>query len=226
MNKLIQKQFNNQLVTFDLSSDMMISLTDMAKANGKEVKYWLELSSTKSYLSKLSEVGKSEVTIVRGNHSDGRQQGTWGSRRVAIRFAQWLSDEFAIWVDTQIEELLTNGHVSLPQTYLQALEQLVTTEKERARLESLNTALMHTTKTYTTSELAKEFGFKSAQQLNKLLNQKGVQYKQNKTWLPYAKYSELGLVEIKQDTTESGHVYYQTRWTQSGRTFLIELLGL
>lgn len=87
----------------------------MAKANGKDVWRWLDLDSTKSYLAKLSEHGKSEIEIRKGGNS--QMQGTWGSRRVAIRLAQWLSDEFAIWVDTQIEELLTKGSVAINQPF-------------------------------------------------------------------------------------------------------------
>lgn len=115
--QLIQKQFNNQIVTFDLTSDMMISLTDMAKANGKRTNDWLSLQSTKDYLSALSKSNtaksgseaKQELITVNG----GKTPGTWATKRVAIRFAQWLSDEFAIWVDTQIEELMTSGSVAL-----------------------------------------------------------------------------------------------------------------
>lgn len=118
--KLVTKEFNSNLVTFDLSSDMMISLTDMAKANGKEAWRWLDLESTKSYLAVIAKLGKNEVITKQGVNG-----GTWASKRVAIRFAQWLSDEFAIWVDTQIEELLTKGVVAMPTSYRDAIAQLL-----------------------------------------------------------------------------------------------------
>ena len=35
---IVTKEYNSQVVEFDLTDDMMVSLTDMAKANGKEVK--------------------------------------------------------------------------------------------------------------------------------------------------------------------------------------------
>jgi hypothetical protein len=41
--------------------------------------------------------------------------GTWGHPKVAIRFAQWCSDDFAIQVDTWIDELLTTGQVTIAQ---------------------------------------------------------------------------------------------------------------
>ena len=129
---IVTKEYNSQLVEFDLSGDMMVSLTDMAKANGKRVSDWKDLPSTKSYLEALekSDTRKSHIVIRKGG--DSQLQGTWASKRVAIRFAQWLSDDFAIWVDTQIEELLTKGTVSIktPQTYKEALLALI--EKEEA----------------------------------------------------------------------------------------------
>jgi len=39
--------------------------------------------------------------------------GTWGHPKVAIRFAQWCSDSFAVQVDCWIDELMTTGSVSL-----------------------------------------------------------------------------------------------------------------
>lgn len=131
---IVTKEYNSQVVEFDLTDDMMVSLTDMAKANDKQVSEWIRLDTTQSYLEALrkSDMQKSHITTVRGNFKDGRSQGTWATKRVAIRFAQWLSDDFAIWVDTQIEELLTKGTVSIktPQTYKEALLALI--EKEEA----------------------------------------------------------------------------------------------
>ena len=132
---IVTKEYNNQVVEFDLSGDMMVSLTDMAKANGKRVSDWKDLPSTRSYLEALekSDTRKSHIVIRKGG--DSQLQGTWATKRVAIRFAQWLSDDFAIWVDTQIEELLTKGTVSIktPQTYKEALLALIAKEEELER---------------------------------------------------------------------------------------------
>ncbi len=113
-----------------------------------------------------------------------------------------------------------------PQTYLEALKELVAVTEEKERIQSLNNALMHVSKSYTTSEIAKECGLKSAKLLNAVLCNKGIQYKQNGTWLLYAKYAEMGLVEVKQGTTEHGHIYYNSQWTQKGRQFILALLDI
>lgn len=86
--------------------------------------------------------------------------------------------------------------------------------------------LIHDGKEYTSTELAKEIGFRSAQELNNKLNEKGIQFKQNKTWVLYARYSEQGLTKIKQVELESGKITYDRRWTGRGRKFILDLFDI
>lgn len=77
------------------------------------------------------------------------------------------------------------------------------------------------------SSIAKDFGM-SARTLNKMLHDYGVQYKQGKQWLIYAKYQDCGYVGSKPfDITHkdgSPDVKSQTQWTQKGRKFIYDLL--
>lgn len=123
MTQLINKEYNGNLVTFDLTSDLLISLTSMAKANGKLVGNWLQLQSTKEYLEEYSSsigIPIDEIIVVKQGGNGG---GTWACQDVALYFAQWLSPKFHIWCNKQIRELLTNGIVSLtlPKTLPEAL---------------------------------------------------------------------------------------------------------
>lgn len=99
----------------------------------------------------------------------------------------------------------------------------------RARAENaerLNAILMHTTRLYTITEIAKELGMTSGAKLNEVLEQKGVQYKVNGTWVPTCKYSDLGYFEIKQQVhDDTGYVYYDRKVTQEGRKFILELFN-
>lgn len=93
------------------------------------------------------------------------------------------------------------------------------------RAEHTNAILMHTTRLYTMTEIAKEIGMKSANELNKVLEDKGIQYKVNGTWVPTTKYSTRGFFEIKQEVhDDTGYVYYDRKVTQEGRRFIIELM--
>jgi hypothetical protein len=108
MANLILREWNERRIR--IREDRYVSLTDMAKASGKQFKRWYGLESSKLYLEKLSvKVGKTDLI----ESKPGKNGGTWGHPKVALRFAQWCSEDFAIQVDCWIDELLTNGSVSL-----------------------------------------------------------------------------------------------------------------
>ena len=75
--------------------------------------------------------------------------------------------------------------------------------------------------------LAKDYGW-TAQQMNKFLHKQGVQYKLQKTWLLYARYQDKGYThsETYPYTDHNGTVHnsINTKWTQSGRLFIYELM--
>ena len=96
--------------------------------------------------------------------------------------------------------------------------------EEKKEAEEKRDLLIHTNKTYTTSEIAKELGLNSAQKLNQILHIKKIQYKRNNTWIPYAKYATLGYTSTKQMTNEHGIIVYNTKWTGKGRDFILNLL--
>lgn len=108
-----------------------------------------------------------------------------------------------------------------------AIKMLTALKQEReAKEQAYKTIdmLTHTGKLYTTSEIAKELGYKSARVLNQELADRSVQFKQNKTWLLYSKYANQGLVSIKQDVKEDGRILYNRKWTGKGREFILKLL--
>ena len=77
------------------------------------------------------------------------------------------------------------------------------------------------------SVIAKDYG-KSARWLNEHLHEKGVQYKQGKTWVLYAKYAECGYTATRTHTPlgKDGDplAISHTYWTQKGRRFIYDLL--
>ncbi|MBU5309274.1 phage antirepressor [Ligilactobacillus saerimneri] len=79
----------------------------------------------------------------------------------------------------------------------------------------------------TITAIAKDYGM-SGQRMNALLHKLGVQYKQGKTWLLYAKYQKNGWThsETVMITDRYGNekAVLNTKWTQKGRLGLYELL--
>lgn len=113
----------------------------------------------------------------------------------------------------------------LPKTYLAALKELVISEESRIKAEEERDKLIHQGKLYNTCEIAKELGFRSARQLNKILEEKGIQYKNNGTWLLKADYSELGYTSTKQLVLDNGYITYDRKWTGTGRDFILDLFN-
>lgn len=95
---------------------------------------------------------------------------------------------------------------------------------EKLELIADKAILMHTNKTYTATEIAKEAGLRSANELNALLEEKKIQFMSNCTWVPYAKYSSLGYFSIKQTVLDTGKVVYHRKITDKGREFILKLL--
>lgn len=94
-------------------------------------------------------------------------------------------------------------------------------QEEKKAIEEKNRMLMHSTKLYTTTEIAKELNMKSAKALNALLYKMHIQFKQNDTWVLYSDYADKGYTSIKQIILDSGRIAYDRRWTQSGRDFIL-----
>ena len=146
-------QYNGSDITFNSGQSVMVNATQMAKPFGKRPAKWLELPSTKEFLSKLIAIRKSDTDMVvteSGGASGGKKGGggTWMHEDVALEFARWLSPEFAIWCNDRIKELLRHGMTATPQTIdaiiadpaagirlLQALQQ---ERDERQRLQQEN----------------------------------------------------------------------------------------
>lgn len=124
----------------------------------------------------------------------------------------------------------------MPKTDLEMLmyDKMVSEWKDRkiAELTDLNEQkekrigrLVHTDRTFTSSEIGKELGFKSGTAFKKFLYVRGIQYKDQKgVWLLYSKYSALGYEEIKQEE-KNGKIFYHRKWTGKGRDWLLSMFA-
>lgn len=116
-NPSIFREWNDRKIRIR-PEDRYVCLTDMAKAAGKLYGNWRKTEPTQSYLEALSRsilLGIDQlIQVIKTGPNELR--GTWAHPKIAIRFAQWCSDEFAIQVDFWIDELLTTGKVELTPT--------------------------------------------------------------------------------------------------------------
>ena len=140
----------------------------------------------------------------------------------AKKFKKWVTSDVLPSIRKHgmyaTDELINN-----PDLPIAAATKIKEERQARLEAEKLRDKLIHQNKLYTTSEIAKELGLKSANKLNQLLAEKKIQYKQNKTWLLYSKYADCDYVSIKQDILDNGHIIYDRKWSGKGRDFILNL---
>jgi hypothetical protein len=151
------------------------------------------------------------------------------AKQVLVRESKFVRKAIIAYIE-ELERQLNNNN--LPATYIESLKALIASEeaKEQALLrakkaEESNAILMHTTKVYSVTEIAKELNMNSAISLNNKLKELGIQFKVNGTWVLSAKYSDLGYESVKQIVLENGQVIYDRKFTQTGRKFILDLFG-
>lgn len=169
------------------------------------------------------------------------------SNEVAEKFQDWLAIEV-------IPTIRKHGAFATPQTIDQILNDpdfgiklLTTLKQEREEKEALliqsqakdqvikdlkpkadyTEMILKNKGLVTVNQIAKDYGM-SAREMNKLLHNLKVQYKQGNQWLLYRKYDRSGYVhsETIQITRSDGRpdIAMNTKWTQKGRLFIYNLL--
>lgn len=120
MSNVIKFEFKKQLYSFDL--DGWFNATEAAKKFNQKAHEWLRLPSTERYIEALGkalgfEAGKSRSKLVSTETARGRA-GTWLHPKMAVAFARWLSDDFGVWCDFQIDAIIRNGIRAESNSYL------------------------------------------------------------------------------------------------------------
>lgn len=110
---VIPIKYKGEPVSFNL--DGWINATEVARRFGKRPTEWLRLPATNRYMRELSsalqiesDAGKSHFGLVVAKKG-GHGQGTWIHPKLAVHFARWLDDAFAVWCDLRIDALLRSS---------------------------------------------------------------------------------------------------------------------
>ncbi len=137
-----------------------------------------------------------------------------------------------------------SGNFQLPTTFAEALRLAADLEEEKQELETQNLMLEQQVSEYQpkatyvdkileskdsllVSQIAEDYGL-TAQKLNNILKQEGVQYKRGGQWLLYGDHKGNGYTESQTHTFskpngETG-TNLLTKWTQKGRLFIHNIL--
>ncbi|NYH08171.1 KilA-N domain-containing protein [Pseudomonas moraviensis] len=123
-DRIIPFDYQGQAVTFN--ADGWINSTVAAARFGKVPNDWLRLGSTEEYIKKLtsrmaeSNTGKSRITLVTTRRGNTANRGTWLHPKLAVKFARWLSVDFEIWCDEQIDALVRGDQANWQQARQQS----------------------------------------------------------------------------------------------------------
>ena len=210
----------------------------------KDVAEWIDYSKTKEGFYQVSQmlanVDDDEKLTINILNSEGKAHNQSfltedGLYEVLMLSRKPIAKQFKKEVKKILHQLRTKGGYITEKglgaildnpDYLMELinesgKRLVEMRKRAELAENKNNILMHSEKTYTISEIAKELSYKSAIEFNKILYNDKIIFKRNGTWIPYSDYSESGYFEIKQSILENELVVYNLRITQKGREFLL-----
>lgn len=161
-----------------------------------------------------------------------------GETKKAIAFQKWVAMEV-------IPSIRKSGSYDVvPQSYAEALRLAANQAEKIEKLEFENyqssqlieelkpwanytEIILKSRKTVTITQIAKDYGM-SAKEMNKLLHELGIQYKQSGQWMLYDKYSGMGYThsDTHKITRIGGFadVAMYTKWTQKGRLFIYDTL--
>lgn len=238
----VAAKVENGQISFDVEQvARCLGFTTVARSGNVTVRW----SRVNGYLNKYlsQEVGKGDLIPEPLVYKLAFK----ASNEVAEKFQDWLAIEV-------IPSIRKHGAYVTPKTIDQIIDDpefgiklLTTLKEERAEKNALlleskkkdevikdlkpkadyTEMILKNKGLVTVNQIAKDYGM-SARELNKLLHNLKIQYKQGNQWLLYSNYHDSGYVhsETIQITRSDGRsdVAMNTKWTQKGRLFIYNFL--
>lgn len=222
--KVFENPIFGQIRMAMVDDEPMFCLIDVCRA--------LEMSNPTMVAQRLDEDERTKLDLGRAGETNFITES--GLYAVIVRSDKPNAKKFRKWVTSEVlPSIRKHGAyatkdtidkiISNPDYGIMLLQNLKEEREKREEAERRNAILSHVNKTYTMTEIAKELGLRSANELNKWLSDMHIQYKVNGTWVMYSDYSDKGYEDIKQEVLDSGRVVYHRKITQIGREFIINL---
>lgn len=230
---------SSQVRTVEINNEPWFVLKDVCAV--------LDLGSAHKVSERLDEDERNHIPLT---DSLGRKQETTiinesGLYNVILRSDKPEAKPFRKWVTSEVlPSIRKTGSYALPKDYPAALRALADAEEQKLRLLAENQhqaqviadfepiqqyvdTILESKGAMATSQIAADYGL-TAQKLNKILHEGGVQRNVNGQWLLYAKYMGKGYTKSKtiQIMRSDGRPdsIMQTQWTQKGRLMIHEIL--
>lgn len=140
------------------------------------------------------------------------------------------SDDYIL---ARSQEILHN-RLKIAEKQLAFAQETITTQNEQLKLQAPKVKyvddVLQSVNTYTSTQMSKELGLREAEQLHKILKERGGMFKQSGQWMLTAKYCEHGYTKPRthQFTRNDGSICTNTTtvWTEKGRAFLHDMFNL
>lgn len=244
-NTYNQTETNNS--SLDLTSAHetgKMSSLDIAEITGKE--HRSVLRDIRNLIENLQDVGGYNFVQSSYINKQNKNQPMYElGKKECLLLASGYDVALRAKIINRWEELETKAtQPVLPQTYKEALKQLLAKVEENETLQQQNTQqqqllaqqapkveyydkTLQAVTCLTTSQIAKSLGM-TAIQLNKKLKQLGIQFYQSGMWMLTATYAKLGLTNSRTHTytcEEVTRTAHYTVWTEKGNRFISALFS-
>ncbi|MBO5794197.1 MAG: phage antirepressor KilAC domain-containing protein [Bacteroidaceae bacterium] len=235
MKEINSKEFGSIRTTLGFTGEALFNLNDVCKA--------LELDARHVRARLCDDVVSTDIVLdTKGRrqkmlfvNEDGLYDIILDSRKPeAKRFRKWITSEvlpnirkhggyMMLRANESNEELMARA-LQMANDALQKKDKLIDFLQPKA---DYTDEVLLSKDCLTITQIAKELGM-TAQTLNKLLSDQGIQYRQSNQWMLYSKYAGMGLAQNRTHpySGSKGSVRTQTQmvWTEKGRLFIHNLI--
>lgn len=223
-------RFGSIRTTVDENGEPRFCLKDVCDCLGLQSKHTIERLGDEVVSTDLISDSMGRMQLMNFVNEDGLYDVIFDSRKPEAKaFRKWVTSEVLPNIrkhggylvrrpDDTPEQIITRALNVAAETLEQLMEQ-------NQRLKSENdhySAIFNTKDTVTTTEMASKFGM-SAKKLNKIIEDMGIQYRQNGRWYLYEAYKGLGLTDDKTYTIGEGdeaRLKTSMHWTPKGIEFI------
>ena len=153
----------------------------------------------------------------------------------AKRFKHWVTSEvlpsirkqggYMVALENESNEVILSRALQIMQAAIQRRDEQIAELKPKADYAEL---VLDSVSCLTTTQVAKGMGM-TANELNRILCQKGIQYGQSGQYLLYAPFARQGLAQNRtrtfRDLFGAVHTTSQLVWTEKGRQFIHQLVN-
>ena len=226
------------------SNSPKMSSREIAEITGKQHKHVLrDIRNMEPAWEKItqSKFGLSEYEDTTGRKLPEYQLDKREVLYVATKWNDEIRAKLILrWDELERAQQKINPRLTLVEALRAYADEVERNEKLKGEIEVKNVLIaeyepkvtyydqiLASTDIITVTQIAKDYGM-TAQELNKLLHENKIQFKQSGQWILYKEYAKLGYTKSHTTpiTYKDGRKGDQlhTRWTQKGRLFLYELL--